>query len=130
MTLRDSLLTVILSAATTVATHHFLESHSPGISSAAAAGPVNHSQDLVVDRLVVRNELIVSDTERPWDDGFEDHQIPRGVVIRSLTTTGDGQWTLGTGGGVTVDSVADDELAESVWKAARQRLGQWNMNMS
>lgn len=41
------------------------------------------------------------------------------VVIRSLTTTGDGTWTLGTGGGITVDSQPDEEYAEATWKAAQ-----------
>ena len=40
-------------------------------------------------------------------------------MIRSLVTAGDGRWTLGPGGGLTVDSTAGDELAESLWKAAR-----------
>jgi para-aminobenzoate synthetase len=39
------------------------------------------------------------------------------VVIRSLTTGGDGAWTLGTGGGVTVRSEPGDELEESYAKA-------------
>ena len=39
------------------------------------------------------------------------------VVIRSLTTAGDGRWTLGTGGGITVRSESGDELAESYDKA-------------
>jgi para-aminobenzoate synthetase len=39
------------------------------------------------------------------------------VVIRSLTTTGDGTWTLGTGGAVTVRSEPADELEESYTKA-------------
>jgi para-aminobenzoate synthetase len=42
-----------------------------------------------------------------------------GVVIRSLTTTGDGRYTLGTGGGITVQSEAGEEYAESRWKAER-----------
>ncbi|WP_224769264.1 anthranilate synthase component I family protein [Nocardioides ochotonae] len=42
-----------------------------------------------------------------------------GVVIRSLTTTGDGTWQLGTGGGVTVHSEVASEHAEAGWKAAR-----------
>ncbi|MQW76921.1 anthranilate synthase component I family protein [Nocardioides sp. dk4132] len=42
-----------------------------------------------------------------------------GVVIRSLTTTGDGAWRLGTGGGVTVHSEVASEHAEAGWKAAR-----------
>ena len=39
------------------------------------------------------------------------------VVIRSLTTTGDGHWTLGTGGGITVRSEVAEELEESYAKA-------------
>jgi len=41
------------------------------------------------------------------------------VVIRSLTTTGDGTWTLGTGGGITVQSDVTEEYAEATWKAER-----------
>jgi para-aminobenzoate synthetase len=39
------------------------------------------------------------------------------VVIRSLTTGGDGQWSLGTGGGITVRSEVAEELEESYAKA-------------
>ena len=42
-----------------------------------------------------------------------------GVVIRTLVTAGDGTWELGTGGGITVRSDADEEYAESRWKAER-----------
>lgn len=52
-----------------------------------------------------------------WISG--DGRADLGVVIRSLTTAGDGRWTLGTGGGITVDSVLEEELAESGWKAER-----------
>jgi para-aminobenzoate synthetase len=45
-----------------------------------------------------------------------------GVVIRSLVTSGDGTWTLGTGGGITVDSDVADEWAETRWKAERLRM--------
>lgn len=38
-----------------------------------------------------------------WISG--DGRADLGVVIRSLTTTGDSQWQLGTGGGITVLSV-------------------------
>jgi para-aminobenzoate synthetase len=48
-----------------------------------------------------------------------DGRADLGVVIRSLLTAGDGRWTLGTGGGITVDSELEDELAESTLKAAR-----------
>ena len=42
-----------------------------------------------------------------------------GVVIRSTTTAGDGHWTIGTGGGITVRSDVAEEWAESRWKAER-----------
>jgi para-aminobenzoate synthetase len=48
-----------------------------------------------------------------------DGRADLGVVIRSLVTAGDGRWTLGTGGGITVESEVTDELAESTVKAAR-----------
>jgi len=52
-----------------------------------------------------------------WISG--DGQADLGVVIRSLTTAGDGTWTLGTGGGITVRSDVAEEYAESRWKAER-----------
>jgi para-aminobenzoate synthetase len=52
-----------------------------------------------------------------WISG--DGAADLGVVIRSLMTAGDGHWTLGTGGGITVRSDLEDEWAESRWKAAR-----------
>jgi para-aminobenzoate synthetase len=52
-----------------------------------------------------------------WISG--DGRADLGVVIRSLTTTGDGTWELGTGGGITVRSDVRDEHAESRWKAER-----------
>src|SRR5688572_19032434 len=36
-----------------------------------------------VERLTVRKELIVSDSGQPWEKGFEEHQIPRGIYARS-----------------------------------------------
>lgn len=42
-----------------------------------------------------------------------------GVVIRSLMTAGDGWWSLGTGGGITVRSDLAEEYAETQWKAER-----------
>jgi len=50
-----------------------------------------------------------------------DGRADLGVVIRSLFTGGDAHWTLGTGGGVTVQSTAAGEYAESAWKADRLR---------
>jgi para-aminobenzoate synthetase len=48
-----------------------------------------------------------------------DGRADLGVVIRTLTTPGDGTWELGTGGGITVRSDVHEEYAESRWKAER-----------
>lgn len=48
-----------------------------------------------------------------------DGRADLGVVIRSLMTSGDGVYRLGTGGGITVRSDVEEEYAESRWKAAR-----------
>lgn len=49
---------------------------------------------LDVDRLIVRRELIVSDTGEPWEKGFEAHQIPRGIYAKSVREGGEigGLW--------------------------------------
>ncbi len=49
-------------------------------------------QQLETDRLVVRRELIVSDTGAPWEAGFAVQQIPRGVYARSLFDGPGGLW--------------------------------------
>jgi len=38
-----------------------------------------------VERLIVRKELIVSDSGEPWEKGFEAHQIARGIYAKSVT---------------------------------------------
>ena len=48
-----------------------------------------------------------------------DGRADLGVVIRSLTSSGDGRYVLGTGGGITVRSDVVEEYAESRWKAER-----------
>lgn len=52
-----------------------------------------------------------------WISG--DGSADLGVIIRTLLTDGSGIYTLGTGGGVTVQSTAADEYTESRWKAER-----------
>ncbi|KRF12382.1 anthranilate synthase [Nocardioides sp. Soil797] len=54
-----------------------------------------------------------------WLSG--DGRADLGVIIRSMTTTGDQVWRLGTGGGITVRSDVSEEYAESRWKADRLR---------
>lgn len=50
------------------------------------------AKELQVDRLVVRKELVVSDTGLPWEEGFEAQQIPRGIYARSLYEGSGGLW--------------------------------------
>ncbi len=45
-----------------------------------------------VERLIVKKELIVSDTGEIWEKGFEAHQIPRGIYARSLWDGVGGLW--------------------------------------
>jgi para-aminobenzoate synthetase len=52
-----------------------------------------------------------------WVDA--DGRADLGVVIRSLTTAGDGTYRVGTGGGITVASDPAEEWAETGWKAER-----------
>jgi hypothetical protein len=47
---------------------------------------------LEVDRLIVRQELIVSDTGQAWEAGFEAQQMPRGVYARALHDGPGGLW--------------------------------------
>lgn len=85
---RDFLLTVAVSVATTLAVTKLTDRHAVAPLNAAQEETV---RELSVDRLIVRNELIVSDTGKPWETGFERHQIPRGVVIQSLARRPDGE---------------------------------------
>jgi len=69
------------------------------ISVAATLGVIQfaprHLQELEVDRLVVREELIVSDTGKPWEAGYEEHQIARGIYARALHDGPGGLWVRG-----------------------------------
>jgi len=75
----------------------------------------------------LRTMSVIDDVEStprgPYAGAFgwiaADGRADLGVVIRSLTTAGDGTWTLGTGGGITVRSDLAEEYAESRWKAER-----------
>ena len=75
--MKDRLVTIVLSVATTY-----------GLMQ---AGPEPLKQ-LEVDRLIVRKELIVSDTGKPWEEGYELHQIPRGLYARALHDGPGGLW--------------------------------------
>jgi hypothetical protein len=75
--MKDRLITIALSVAATL-----------GLLKAAPEQP----RELEVDRLIVRQELIVSDTGKPWEGGYEEHQIPRGIYARSLWKGPGGLW--------------------------------------
>ena len=75
--MKDRLVTIVLSVA---ATYGLMK-----------AGP-EPAKELEVDRLIVRKELIVSDTGMPWEKGYEAHQIPRGLYARSLGDGPGGLW--------------------------------------
>lgn len=75
--MKDRLVTIALSVAATMGLTH-IEDDSP--------------RELEVDRLIVRHELIVSDTGEAWEPGFEEQQIPRGVYARSLWDGPGGIW--------------------------------------
>ncbi|HET6410328.1 MAG TPA: hypothetical protein VFG14_20730 [Chthoniobacteraceae bacterium] len=49
-------------------------------------------REIEVDRVIVKKELIVSDTGAIWEKGFEAHQIPRGIYARSLWDGPGGLW--------------------------------------
>lgn len=75
--MKDRFVTIVLSVATTL-----------GLTQAGRDQP----RELEVDRLIVRQELIVSDTGDPWEAGFEEHQIARGLYARSLWDGPGGLW--------------------------------------
>ncbi len=75
--MKDRLLTIVLSVAATL-----------GIMKAEP----ERYKELEVDRLIVRDELIVSDTGKVWEEGYEEHQIPRGIYAKSLADGPGGLW--------------------------------------
>jgi len=110
----DRLLTVALSVVTTLAIVRFTDSSRLAPLSAEAQEP---AREIVVDRLVVRKELIVSDTGQPWEAGFEQHEIPRGIVAKSLQRGSNGRdagtaglWVRGRLIKSDIDDPFDDRL--------------------
>lgn len=75
--MKDRLVTIIASVATTLGVMQIVP---------------ERARELEVDRLVVRKELIVSDTGEAWEKGYEQHQIPRGVYARALHDGPGGLW--------------------------------------
>ena len=75
--MKERLVTIAMSVAATF-----------GLLKTAPESP----RELDVDRLIVRKELIVSDTGTPWEPGFEDQQIARGIYARSVGEGPGGLW--------------------------------------
>lgn len=67
-------------------------------------------KQLDVERLVVRKELIVSDTGEPWEKDYEKHQIPRGLYARSLFDGPGGLWIRSRLIKAEVDDPFDDRF--------------------
>jgi hypothetical protein len=80
--MKDRLLTIVLSVAATIAVMQVLP----------VQGEPERERVLEVDRLIVRKELIVSDTGQPWEAGYEEHQLPRGIYARALHDGPGGLW--------------------------------------
>lgn len=69
------------------------------ISAATAVGAVQvvpqRIERLEVDQLIVRQRLVVSDTGEPWEAGFEDQMVARGLVARAGGPGEAGLWVRG-----------------------------------
>jgi hypothetical protein len=75
--MRDRLITILLSIAATLGVQELKP---------------DARKELDVERLIVRKELIVSDTGKAWEAGFESQQIPRGLYARSKGAGAAGLW--------------------------------------
>lgn len=75
--MKDRLITIAFSV---LATLGILKTEAPGV------------KELDVERLIVRKELIVSDSGQPWEKGYEAQQIPRGIYARSVGDDVGGLW--------------------------------------
>jgi len=104
--MKDRLLTISVSALTTLVLMTLLGQTRP----ASVFGQRGAVEELVVDRLIVHKELIVSDTGKPWDAGFERQEIPRGLVARSLGTGTAGVWVRGRLIKTEIDDPFDDRF--------------------
>jgi hypothetical protein len=78
--MKDRLITIAASVVATLLVLWIWDA-ATGRSAARLAA----QREMVVDRLVVRKELVVSDNGQPWETGLENEQIPRGLVARSAT---------------------------------------------
>ena len=90
--MQDRLITIALSVAATFGLMRIAPQQSAADPSVVNKTNDQQLRELEVDRLIVRRELIVSDTGQPWEKGYEQHQIPRGVYARALHDGPGGLW--------------------------------------
>jgi len=93
--MKERLVTILLSVATTW-----------GLIQAKPESP----RVLEVDRLIVRDELIVSDTGQAWEQGFEEQQIPRGLYAKATADSRTGLWVRGRLHKAELDDPFDDRF--------------------
>jgi len=117
--MKDRLVTIAISVAATFGLMQATPERAPG-----------RMKVLEVDRLIVREELIVSDTGRPWEDGFEEHQLPRGVYARALHDGPGGLWVRSRLIKGEIDDPFDDRF-HALERDGRMRLSpghiSWNV---
>jgi hypothetical protein len=87
----DRLVTIALSVAVTLGITR-LAPPAQTSQDAGANQRRDRARELEVDRLIVRRELIVSDTGQPWEKGYEAQQIPRGIYAKGLADGPGGLW--------------------------------------
>jgi hypothetical protein len=78
--MKSHIITAVVSAATTMGIIHVAP---------------QQMDELEVNRLIVRDELIVSDTGQTWEQGFEEQMIPRGIYARGGGAGRSGLWVRG-----------------------------------
>ncbi len=78
--------------------------------AALEAENVQLKREATFERVVVKKELVVSDTGSPWEAGFEEHQIARGIYARSLFDGPGGLWVRSRLIKTEIDDPFDDRF--------------------
>ena len=78
--MKSHLITAVISAATTLGLIQVVPSRIA---------------ELEVDRLIVRDELVVSDTGQPWEEGYSEQMVARGMYARGGGPGRSGLWVRG-----------------------------------
>ena len=86
-------------------------------------------REATFERVIVKKELIVSDTGAPWEAGFEAHQIARGLYARSLFDGPGGLWVRSRLIKGEIDDPFDDRFHAVERKGFRTMPGHisWNV---